>query len=109
MHNPLQAVTGRQPTVRPPGAGVGGRGAVAAEHRPGPPAGQAHEVRLAAALGEPGVREGVAKLMRVQVGKAGLGTPAAKDLPDAVGPSGPRWPSHSQGSSASRWRARTRR
>ena len=28
--------------------------------------------------------EGVAKLVRVQVGKAGLGTPAAKDLPDAV-------------------------
>jgi hypothetical protein len=30
------------------------------------------------------VGEGVAKLVRVQVGEAGLGTPAAKDLPDAV-------------------------
>jgi hypothetical protein len=28
--------------------------------------------------------EGVAKLVRMQVGKAGLGTPAAKDLPDPV-------------------------
>ena len=59
--------------MRLSGAGVGGRGAVAAEHRPGPPAGQAHEVRLAAALGEPGVGEGVAELVRVQVGEAGLG------------------------------------
>ena len=50
------------------GAGVSGRGAVALEHRAGLPAGQAHQVRLATALGEPLVSERVAELVWVQSG-----------------------------------------
>ena len=76
--------------MRLSGAGVGGRGAVAAKHLAGLPAGQPHQIGFAATLGEPGMGEGVAELVRVQVGKAGLGAAAAKDLPDAVRPSGSR-------------------
>jgi hypothetical protein len=45
------------------GALVGGRGIVTVQHRAGAPAGQAHQVGLAAALGEPLVGEGVAELV----------------------------------------------
>jgi hypothetical protein len=62
----LETVARRETPVRLAGAGVGGRGAVAAKHLAGLPAGQAHEVGFAATLGEPGVREGAAELVRVQ-------------------------------------------
>jgi Tetratricopeptide repeat len=46
------------------GAGVSGRGAIALEHRAGLPAGQAHQVRLATALGEQlGDRRGLAEAL----------------------------------------------
>jgi hypothetical protein len=54
-----------QASVRLAGPGVGGRGAVATEHLPGPPAGQAHQVRLAATLGEPRVGEWLGKRGRL--------------------------------------------
>jgi hypothetical protein len=54
------------------GAPVGGRGTVAVQHGTGAPAGQAHEVGLAAALGEPPMGEGVAELVGMQPGKARL-------------------------------------
>jgi hypothetical protein len=69
--------------VRFAGAGVGGRGAVAAEHLAGSPAGKAHEVGLAATVGEPGVGERVAELMRMQPRQAGLLAAAAHELLDA--------------------------
>jgi hypothetical protein len=56
---PLQPVHRRHTTVSFAGAGIGGRGAVALQHDAGLPAGDAHEVHLAAALGEPRMREGV--------------------------------------------------
>ena len=62
------------------GASVGSRGTVALQHRPGLPAGQAHQVGLAAALSKPLVGEGVAELVRVQPGQAGTGPAAAKHL-----------------------------
>jgi hypothetical protein len=49
---------------------IGGGGAVAAQHRGGLPAGQAHEVGALAALRLPGVGEGVAELVCVEVGDA---------------------------------------
>ena len=53
-------------------AGVGGRGAVAAQHRPRPPPGQAHQVHLGAALGKLLVGEGMAALVGVlRQGEAG--------------------------------------
>jgi hypothetical protein len=45
------------------GAGVGGAGAVAGHHRPGPPPGQAHQINFGAALGKPLVSEGMAELV----------------------------------------------
>lgn len=45
------------------GADVGGRSAVALQHGAGLPTSESHEVGLAAALGQPLVSEGVAKLM----------------------------------------------
>ena len=65
------------------GAGVGGRGAVPAEHLTGLPAGQAHQVRLAPTLGKPGVGECVPKLMRMEPRKAGLLTTTPYELLDA--------------------------
>jgi hypothetical protein len=63
-----EPVGGRQTAVGLAGAGVSGRGAIALKHRAGLPAGQAHQVRLATALGEPLVGERVAELVRVQAG-----------------------------------------
>jgi hypothetical protein len=62
------------------GASVRGRGAVALQHRAGPPPGQAHQVGLSPALGEPLVGEGVTELVRVQVGQAGLATTTPQHL-----------------------------
>jgi hypothetical protein len=67
------------------GAGVGGRGAVPLQHRTGPPPGQAHQVGLSPALGEPLMREGVAELMRVQVRQAGLAAATPKHLDQTPG------------------------
>ena len=63
-----EPVGGRQTAVGLAGAGVSGRGAVALEHRAGLPAGQAHQVRLTTALGEPLMSERVAELVWVQSG-----------------------------------------
>src|SRR6266508_5243842 len=70
-------------TVGLPGPSVGGRGAVAAQHGGGLPAGDAHEVGLVAALGAPGVGEGVAEQVRVQAVDAGLPAAAPEELADA--------------------------
>src|SRR5215216_6124806 len=67
------------------GADVGGRRPIAIEHLAGPPAGQPHQVGLAATLGEPGVGKGVAKLVRVQPWQAGLLSAAAQELLDSPG------------------------
>ncbi len=56
----LNAVAGRQPAMGLAGPHVGGRRRVAGQHLAGPPAGQAHEVALGSAGGQPGVGEGVA-------------------------------------------------
>src|SRR6266511_6303993 len=70
-------------TVVLPGPSVGGRGAAAAQHGGGLPAGDAHEVGLVAALGAPGVGEGVAEQVRVEAVDAGLPAAAGEDLADA--------------------------
>ena len=67
------------------GAGVGGRSPITTEHLAGPPAGQPHQIGLAATLGEPSMGEGVAELMRVQSRQASLLSPAAQELLDAPG------------------------
>ena len=54
---------GKEAAVFVPGPLVGGGGGVAAEHGPGPPAGQAHEAAFGAAGVEEGVGEGVAELV----------------------------------------------
>jgi hypothetical protein len=48
------------------------------------PAGQAHEVGLPAAFGQPLVGEGVAQLVRVQAGQASLLTTASQHLHQAL-------------------------
>src|SRR5947208_89567 len=65
------------------GAVVSGSSAVAAQHRAGLPPGQAHEVGLVAALRQPLMREGVAKLVRVEALDAGVTAAAADHLGDA--------------------------
>ena len=67
-------------------SGVRGRGAVALQHRTGLPAGQAHQVGLPAAFGQPLVREGVAQLVWVQAGQTSLLAAASQHLHQA--PSG---------------------
>jgi hypothetical protein len=68
------------------GPGVRGRGAVALQHRAGLPAGQAHQVGLPAAFGQPLVRGGVAQLVGVQAGQTSLLAAAPQHLHQA--PSG---------------------
>jgi hypothetical protein len=83
------------------GALVGGRGTVAVRHGAGAPAGHAYEVGLAAALGEPLMGEGVAKLVGCSPGRP-ASSPRCRSIwtrPHAV--NRPRRPSHSQGSAAS--------
>ena len=62
---------------------VGRGGAVAAQHRAGLPAGKAHQVGLAATLGQPQVGQRVAELVRVESFHPGLVTSPAEDLSDA--------------------------
>src|SRR6266498_1595723 len=79
----LQPVRWRHATVGFTGAGVGGRGAIALQHDAGLPAGDAHEVDLTAALGEPRVREGVPELVRTQPIDPRLLAAAANQLVEA--------------------------
>ena len=60
------------------GPGISGRGAVALQHGPGLPPGQAHQVGLITAQGKPLMRKSVAKLMRIQAGQASLRAAAAQ-------------------------------
>lgn len=53
------------------------------QHLTGSPAGQAHEVALVAALGEPGVGEGVAQLVGVDAVQPSLDRSTLKSLGDA--------------------------
>jgi hypothetical protein len=66
--------------VRLTGALVSCRGAVAGEHRPAPPAGQAHEIALVAARGEPLMGIGVTEAVRVDVGDSGRSTAAPDNV-----------------------------
>jgi len=67
-----------------PGSLISGRRAVPVHHRPALPAGDPHQVTLVAPLGQPRVGKGVAEHVRVQLGDARLGAPAAHHLADAV-------------------------
>jgi Transposase DDE domain len=58
--------------MRLTGTGVSGRGTVALKHDAGPPTGKPHQVRLAAAVLEPLVRERVAELVWMEVGDTDL-------------------------------------
>jgi hypothetical protein len=55
-----------------------------AEQLAGLPAGQPHQIGLAATLGQPGVGEGVTELVRVQPWQTGLVAPP-QELLDAPG------------------------
>jgi Transposase/Domain of unknown function (DUF4188) len=68
----LELIAWGEVPVRLTGPFIRGGGTVAGEHRPGPPAGDAHEVGLVATLGEPGVGEGVAELVGMKARDAGL-------------------------------------
>jgi hypothetical protein len=78
-------VPGGEAGVRFTGADVGGRGAVTAEHLARAPAGQPHQVGLTATLGEPGVSEGMAELVRMEPWQAGLVALSAHELQDTPG------------------------
>jgi hypothetical protein len=79
----LEPIGGREAAVGLTGAGVGGRGAVALQHLTRLPAGQAHQVGLAAAVGQPLMGEGVPELvgMPALAGRPG-GRDAAASSPD---------------------------
>lgn len=64
-------------------ASISGRGAVATQHGGEAPASDAHEVCLVAALGAPGVGEGVTEQVWVQAVNAGPASAAAEDLANA--------------------------
>src|SRR3954447_14810901 len=63
------------------GAFVGRTGCVPADHLPGPPAGQPHEVLLLPAGGQPGANVGVPEAMRMDVAHPGLGRLSFQHLP----------------------------
>jgi hypothetical protein len=90
-------------------SGVRGRGAVALQHRTGLPAGQAHQVGLPAAFGQPLMGEGVAQLVGVQPRKSGLFAAASQHLHQAPPGQPALQPKPQPGSVASLWRARARR
>ena len=75
-----EPVSGRQAAVGLSGASVRGRGAVALQHRAGPPPGQAHQVGLSPTLGEPLMGERVTELVRMQIGQAGLAATTPQHL-----------------------------
>jgi hypothetical protein len=91
------------------GAGVGSRGAIAAKHLAGLPAGQPHEVGFAATLGEPGMRERMTELVRMEPWQAGLVAPAAHELLHPPGSQPATLAEPEPGEVASLCRARTRR
>jgi Rhodopirellula transposase DDE domain len=61
----LQSIPGREASMGLASPGIGRGGAVALQHGARLPAGQAHQVGLPAAFGQPLVGEGVAQLVRV--------------------------------------------
>jgi hypothetical protein len=61
------------------------RGAVALEHRAGPPTGQAHQIGLASTFSKPQVRKGMAEQVHVEAIDAGLAASATEELRDARG------------------------
>jgi hypothetical protein len=79
----LQAIDRRLTTVRLPGASVGCGGAVALLHQADFQPASRIKSRLAAAIGQPLMGKGVAKLVRMQIRKADLPTPAPQHLHDA--------------------------
>jgi hypothetical protein len=90
--------------MRFPGAGPGG--AVAAKHRLGAPAGEAHEVGSLAAGGATGAR--TAELVRMQTFAVGLEAAPANDLRKTRVGDRTLGPIHSSGEAFCRWRARAR-
>jgi hypothetical protein len=89
--------------------GISGRGAVALKHGAGPPAGKPHQVRLTAAIREPLVRERVTEQVWMEIRDTDLLAASPQHDHDAHFVRRPLRPSHSHGSAASLWRARTRR
>jgi hypothetical protein len=63
------------------GSRIGGRGAVAGKHLPGPPARDAHQVNLGSAGAEPLMREGVAEHVGMEVRDAGLPGASVEQVP----------------------------
>ena len=70
--------------MRIAGAFVGRARRVAGEHRSRLPAGEAHQVTLGTAAGQPVMRERVPELVRVKLGKPDLATPVLDHLVDAA-------------------------
>ena len=89
----LDSVPERELAVGGAGAFVGSRGGVPASPLPGAPPGQAHEVALVPALGEPLVGEGVSELMGVDGHANGLAAPDEHLVHARLRSSGP-CPSH---------------
>ena len=84
--------------VRVPGALVGGAGGVPADHLPRPPPGEAHQVGLLPAGGQPAVGEGVPEQVRVESSDPGVVAAPLEHLPRPRSRSAdPRLPSHSAG------------
>jgi transposase len=79
----LQPIGGGEAPVCLAGAFVGCRGAVAAQHRAGLPAGKAHQVGFVATLGQPKMGECMAELVRVEPFQAGLAASPTEDLRNA--------------------------
>ena len=92
-------ITGAVQLGTPLGPLVGGTGAVAAEHLPAAPAGQAHQVAFLHPVGQHRVRERMAEQVGVEL-ESGLLPPALTTWATPVSPSRPCLPSHSHGSPA---------
>jgi hypothetical protein len=80
----LEPVARGQTSVRVAGAFVCCARGVAGEHGARLPAGEAHQIALRAAAGQPIMRERVPELMRMKIGKADLGTSVLDHLVDAA-------------------------
>ena len=80
----LEPVTWREAPVRLPRAFIGSARRVASKHCPRLPAGEAHQVTLRSAAGQPVMRERVPELMRMKLGKPDLVTPILDHLVDAA-------------------------
>ena len=80
----LEPVARGKASVGIPRAFVGCARRVAGEHRACLPAGEAHQVTLRTAAGQPVMRERVPKLVGVKLGKADLVAPVLDHLVDAA-------------------------